>query len=439
MASFSTHAHALAMVVRTILNLMPMHYVRRRLNGPLQSLLVQLASIQTGVDRCGIRATRLIVLERLAQAIGWDQAAPSTSAICRALRKLTVAMLDPVIELAIAEVVKAFGHRSLVHGRLAVAIDGVRINSPRTPVLAHWLHRPKLGDDKRAHQPQALVVTAVCVVTRVQLAQEILCCDGSERAGLRRMVRRLQAMGPMIVLLDRGYPARDLIGLLLDHGISFIVRLTGGKHAWREIAALKLRPQAYEQVDVRVRGANGAFRQARLRVIVSPSAKRGRPRCNRTPKQMVLLTNLITWKSGSIIALYHRRWDIETVFRENKRLLGATHFRARGVEGFRVELLAYAIYRLLMALTVAAASADAPMPRWCNPHAVRHSTPQTIVVAWSILVIAFHRQDKDVQRLAMLLKEMQRDRAKRRPGRTFKRICKGAEGRWKARNESWRD
>ena len=439
MASHTPHAHALATVVRALFTLLPMRYVRRRLNGPLQSLLVHLASIHTGVNRCGVRSVRLLVLDRLATSMGWDRVQPSTSAICRSLRKLTVSMLEPVIERALVEVAKAFGDRAFVHGQRLVAIDGVRINSERTPTLARWLGRPKLGPDKRAHQPQALVVSAICVMTRVQLAQEILRCDGSERAGARRLVSRLQAMGPMIVLLDRGYPARDLIGLLLDRKISFVVRLTGGQHAWREISGLTRRPKADERLDIRVRGENGRFREARLRIVVTPRASAGRPRCNRTPQQMILLTDLATWKTGGIIALYHRRWDIETVFRENKRLLGATHFRSRTAAAFEVELLAYAIYRLLMALALAAAAAEAPRQLWSNPRAKRHSTPQGIAIAWSLLVIALEPGREPLARLAVLLREIQRDCAKRRPGRIFKRACKGAEGRWKQRDESWQD
>lgn len=439
MASSLDHAHALTLVVRAILHLLPLHYVRRRLNGPRQSLVMYLSSIQSGVDRCGVRSMRLQVLDRLGASMGWAKSAPSTSAICRAMRKLTGVMLEAVIERALCEVARTFGDRALVHGRRVVAIDGVRINSERTPALARWLGRPKQGGDTRAHQPQALVVSAVCVVTKVQLAQEILRCDGSERAALRRMVRRLSSMGPMIVLLDRGYHARDIVALLHEHHISFILRLSGGQHAWREVTDFTKKSGVDQRIAVRVRGKNGTFRSISLRLIVTTCAKRGRPRCNRTPQRMILLTDLHSWKAQRIVALYHRRWDIETVFRENKRLLGATHFRARTVSAFQNELHAYVIYRLLMALVLGAATTGFKAPRWYDPLARRNSTPQIITIAAATMEAALRRHPAAIQRLARLLSEALRDHAKRRPGRVFERKCKGAEGRWRQRNESWRE
>lgn len=439
MASSPNHAHALTLVVRAILHLLPLHYVRRRLNGPRQSLVMYLSSIQSGVDRCGVRSMRVQVLDRLGASMGWVKSAPSTSAICRAMRKLTSVMLETVIERALCEVARTFGDRALVHGYRVVAIDGVRINSERTPALARWLGRPKQGGDTRAHQPQALVVSAICVVTKVQLAQEILPCDGSERAAARRLVRQLSAMGPMIVLLDRGYHARDLVALLHEHRISFILRLSGGEHAWREVAGFINKANVDQRIIVRVRGKNGAFQNIPLRLIVTARAKRGRPRCNRTPQRMILLTNLLTWKAQRVVALYHRRWDIETVFRENKRLLGATHFRARTRSAFQVELHAYTIYRLLMALALGSATTGSKTPRWDDPLARRDNTPQIITLAAAAMEAALRRHPTAIQRLARLLSEVLRDHTKRRPGRVFERKCKGAEGRWRQRNESWRE
>lgn len=439
MASSPDHARALTLVVRAILHLLPLHYVRHRLNGPRQSLVMYLTSIQSGVDRCGVRSVRVQVMDRLGSSLGWVKSAPSTSAICRAMRKLTAVMLEAVIERALGEVARTFGDRALIHGRRVVAIDGVRINSDRTPALARWLGRPKQGGDTRAHQPQALVVSVVCVVTKVQLAQEILRCDGSERAAARRLVRRLSVMGPMIVLLDRGYHARDLVELLHEHRISFILRLSGGHHAWREVAKFTRKAGVDQRIDVRFRGKNGTFRRISLRLIVTTRAKRGRPRCDRTPQRMILLTDLHTWKAQRVIALYHRRWDIETVIRENKRLLGATHFRARTVSAFQTELHAYTIYRILMALVLAAATTGTKTSRWDDLRAPRNSTPQIIAIAAATMEAALRRYPRHDQRLARLLNEALRDHAKRRPGRVFERICKGSEGRWRHRNESWRE
>lgn len=208
-------ATTLAHVAQGILTFLSMTYDRLRLTGPRQSLLLLLASIQSGIDRIGVRSSRLEVMKRMDAVLGWsgDQM-PSTSACCRALRKLKPAMLESVMAMAQAAVVEAYGSDVLIHKRRLVAIDGVR----RTSVLARWLGLPKTGKTTQAHQPQALVVVARCLRTGVVLAQEVVRNTGSERECARRLIRRIATMGPLLVVLDRGFPARDLIGLMVEYG-----------------------------------------------------------------------------------------------------------------------------------------------------------------------------------------------------------------------------
>ena len=220
------HAPTLAMVVRVILHHLPLKFQRSRLNGPRQSLLILLAIIQSGVDRIGVRSARLEVMKRLDTALGWSvDHVPSTSAVCRALRKLKPALLETLLSVAKDEVTKSYGKTLLIHGHRVVAIDGCRINAKRTSVLAGWLGLPKQAGKRKAQQPQALVVVARCIVTGIVLAQEIVSHSGSERDCARRLMSSLSGLGPLLVLLDRGFPARDLIGLMHELRIKFIVRI----------------------------------------------------------------------------------------------------------------------------------------------------------------------------------------------------------------------
>lgn len=433
------HAPALTTVVRAILNRLKTRYERERLTGPRQSLLVLLTSIHSGIDRIGVRPARLVAMRTFEACLDWRPGhMPSTSAICRGLRKLCPVMLEMVIAESLSELARITGPCVLIHRRRLVAIDGVRINARRTSALARWLGLPKQGDDRKAHQPQALVVTARCVLTGATLAQEIVRHDGSERACARRIVDRLAGMGPMLVVMDRGFPARDLIAQLLRRRIDFVVRMCGGKCAWRELHGHDVGPGHDRMVDLRLRGADGRWQTCRLRTILTQRPRRGRPRCNRTPEQALLLTNLTGsyWSTQRIVALYHRRWDIETSFREDKRLLGATRSRATTRNGFTNELLALQIYRTLMAIAAAlVVSATAAPQRWDDPRAKRLNTPQLIVAAWWLLVAAClprgHRGDP----VLLALCEILRDAEKRRPFRMFKRICKGVEGVWKNKVE----
>lgn len=431
------HAAALAQVAKSILTFLPTKYARLRLTGPRQSLLLLLASIQSGIDRMGVRSARLEVMKRMDAMLGWSaERMPSTSACCRALRKLPSSMLESVMAKAHAAVVKAYGSDLLIHQRRLVAIDGVRINAQRTSVLARWLGLPKTGTTTQAHQPQALVVVARCVRTGVVLAQEVVRHTGSERACARRLIRRISTMGPLLVVLDRGFPARDLIGLMVEHRIDFVLRIWGGPAIMKELQGCERARRVDTSVDIAMRNAKNRGMTANLRVIVNQRAKRGRPRCDRTPQRLILLTTLKGqyWSSPRIIALYHRRWDIETTFREDKRLLGATRSRATTREGFMNELLALAIYRILMALIAAMVLTSCKAPMWDDPRAKRLTTSQLMVMAWWLVEVALTKSKNYQAKISDLTREIGRDSARKRPGRSYRRICKGAEGVWKIKS-----
>lgn len=437
MATF--HAPVLAKIVQAILNHLPNKYLRERLTGPRQALVILLSSIHSGTNRIGVGAARLVVYTRLGGAIGWqDGWIPSTSALCRAIRKLDPALLESVIEFALNEVNRAFDQKHCIDHRRAVALDGVRINARRTSILARWLGLPQCGKTKKAHQPQALVVSARCVVTGVTLAQEIVKNKGSERACARKMVKKLACLGPMVILMDRGFPAGDLIAQLLVHRIDFVIRMPGGKRTWKELQGKTTGPAYDTMIQMHLRTGDGRWANPTLRLILTTLARRGRSKRNRKSEQTLLLTNLTGkyWNTGRIIALYHRRWDIETSFREDKRLLGATRSHACTKNGFINELLALQIYRILMTLIQAQVVKEVGIDRWDDAHAKRISTPQLIQVAWWIVEGAYMSIKTCTELLKTMIQEIARDMRKKRPNRSFPRVCKGVEGVWKKKSEN---
>ena len=143
--------------------------------GPRQSLLLLLSIIQSGMNRIGVRPEKLVLMRDLTGSCGWaGDAVPSAGAMCKALRKLTPAMWESLIQLGLLELNRTAGPVWLIHRRRLVAIDGVRINARRGSILARWLGLPKQGDGRKAHQPQALVIIARCVESGVTLDQEIV-------------------------------------------------------------------------------------------------------------------------------------------------------------------------------------------------------------------------------------------------------------------------
>jgi hypothetical protein len=436
----SPHQHAaVTKIVRLILHHLPTQYLRERMLGPRQSLWLLLSIIQSGMNRIGVRPAKLVMLRDLTGACRWQgDAVPSAGAMCKALRKLTPVMLESVIRVGLAEINATAAPFWLVHQRRVVAIDGVRINARRGSILARWLGLPTQADGKKAHQPQALVVMARCVASGVTLDQEIVRHDGSERAATRRLIGRLAQLGPILVLMDRGIPARNIIASLLEHRIDFIVRMSGGKSAWKELAPRTTGPAKDAAIDLKLRDNHGRWASVRLRSILTDRAQPGRPRCNRKPQRMLLLTNLTGsyWKTDRLIAAYHRRWDIETQFREDKRLLGATKSHATTKHGFTNELLALQIFRLIMALAGLLSSSGTAMGiRLDNPTAKRLSTPQLIVMTWCIISKLLARPMKVSRLTQIIAREIARDAEKRRPDRKYLRKCRGVEGVWKGKEE----
>jgi hypothetical protein len=405
--------------------------------GPRQCLLLLLSIIQSGVDRIGIKPAKVVMLQSLTGSCGWKgDEVPSVVAMCKALGKLKPTMLESVIRVGLSELNLIAGPTWFVHRRRLVAIDGVRINARRGSILARWLGLPKQADGKKAHQPQALVVIARCVASGVTLDQEIVKHNGSERQAARRLIGRLAHMGPMLVLMDRGIPAHDIIASLREKKIDFIVRMSGGRSAWKELAARTTGPAKDGPVELKMRDHLGRWSTLTLRAILTDRAEAGRPRCNRTPQRMLLLTNLTGnyWKTDRIIAAYHRRWDIETQFREDKRLLGATKSHTTTKNGFTNELLALNIFRMIMALAGLLSATDtAKGIHLDNPTAKRLSTPQLIVMAWTIICKLMARPMALERLLRIIARETARDAEKRRPGRAFKRKSRGVEGVWKGK------
>jgi hypothetical protein len=429
----SSHAHQAVRAVRVILHHLRDKFQRTRLLGPRQVLLHLLIVVHSGAQRLGMGPARTRVRLRLDGYLRWeDGRAPTLRAVYQAMHKLVPTELESVIRVGLAEVNGLHRHDLLLNGYRVVAIDGMRLNARRTVALARRCGLPRKADGSPVHQPQALLVVARCVRTGVVLAQEVARHDGSERACARRLLERLAEHGRLLVLLDRGFPARDLIALMQARRIAFIVRMCGGKRTWRELAP-HARGAAHDTaVDLRLRQESGRWGTVALRAILSDKARRGRPRCDRTPRRLLLLTNLRgpAWKTQRIIDLYLRRWDIEVSFREDKRLLGIVRTRATTWNTFLNELAAVQIYRILMAILLACIAPHLDTGPWYERRR-RPSTTLLMELAEEVLIQCL----VSPRRAADLIDEHAVDVAnqaeKYRRGRISPRRCLSVEGVWK--------
>jgi hypothetical protein len=245
-------------------------------------------------------------------------------------------------------------HLRVLHGRQWVAVDGTWAWAPHEAGAIQRWGRPKAGGNSKLHFPQMLMVTALDVLTKVPLAAALLPHDGSERAGLRSF---LDLFKPgMVVMADRGFPAQDLLARLVGQGADLLWRVgTAEVNAWACVTRfLKDRAKPVEQIvelPLGLPDATGRPTAIRVRLIrrVFP---RGRPKTGQSRDKMVLMTTLLddkVWPAKNLIAMYERRWVIETWFRDVKVHFGMEAFHSRSDQ-----LIEQEIHALMAWLTVCA-------------------------------------------------------------------------------------
>jgi hypothetical protein len=80
-SSLRAHVAAAQRAAHRILHHLTAEYLRKRLTGPRQALLGLLISIQSGINRIGLRPVCLVMIAHLDGMLGWTpQKSPSTRA-----------------------------------------------------------------------------------------------------------------------------------------------------------------------------------------------------------------------------------------------------------------------------------------------------------------------------------------------------------------------
>jgi hypothetical protein len=314
-----------------------------------------------------------------------------------------------------------------IDGRRVLAVDGAKVNVPRTKKLRDLFGCPKGGRNSvRAHQPQMLVVLLVDVLTRSPVAYEIQPHNGSERAGALTLLRHVQPGD--LLLFDRGFHGRDLIAAITAmDDVRYIFRMCAGRRGWRELRAAQRQRCADAKVMLELNGELAVARH------LSYVHQRGRPRRGTRKETMHLLTNLSRRHFGRkvIRELYRARWGIETMIEEFKITLDGENFHARTPAGVQQEVEVLFLCLSLAALADVAAKVDSgiaidepldPRKRICNRVALLEILSGVISMAGS--PAACRRGD-------CAMRTVGRRAQRRRPGRNHERKCRGTYGRWK--------
>jgi len=356
---------------------------------------------------------------------------PST--FCRARRKLMPALLTrcwSAMRTCITALYQDI--HPAVGGYRLVAIDGVWINGPRARTLFRQLRKPQRGRPPKnfAGQPQILAVCLVDVMTRTPIAWEYVVPGCGERSAAQDLVKHLD--DTTLLLADRGFPSRVLLDELLKTGTKMIVRMCSGASAFEEVRAL----DSCSTHDSQVRFSVGKGKQSRA---VMCRLVRGYPVAGTSPKSVkpeewVLLTNLPrhAWHWRRVLTLYHERWGIEVFFRELKSIIGIDRFHAHDFDGIQAEMTMAMLAASLMSAAelIALTVQNGRMPTWddvtqkrCN-RSVLAKVVLNIVKTNPLVYDVTEMIDNELRISALRAR-------KRRPGRSYPRICKSFYGKWK--------
>ncbi len=336
----------------------------------------------------------------------------TASAFCQARAKVSTAWLRRALHESSSRMERAFGGRSRWNGRRVFAVDGCKQNLQRSEELDSAFGRPSGG-----HVPQATVSALVNVMTQIPYDVVVDRYGACER---KLLLDHLSVLSPGDVLvLDRGYPSHEILRILLDSEVDFLVRVPATNtfsaiDTLRESGGDDYRVVIPPPDDSRKGMGPVELRAVRL---VAPGGE-----------ESFYLTSLrrTDVTRAQISELYRLRWQAEELFKlEKAPYFDQRQFHARSAHGVKQEILAQAIYVVLarFLLATAAEHVDASYHDLSVKSAVLALTDY-----WTRLCLDDFERTSDW--LPRLLSRIARTRDKRRPGRNCPRRSFKPGPRW---------
>lgn len=314
-------------------------FTRQRVWGP-KSVFVALLLLTQARRRRDYRALLSTFVADTAHVLGWSRA-PSLASLSKARRSLSVSNCRDVMRRLVERVsLHAPKRQCHASGRRFVGIDGTRFIVPRTKETLGKLDRPMAGAWLHSHYPQAMVIVAFDLFRRLPIDWALVAKGRHERSGAVKLIDSLSPGD--VAVMDRGFPARWLLGLLTDHAIDIVVRMTVSEaNAWPEVKLFLSSGQSDGVVQVTI----GKGKEARLvpMRLIRRNFRPGRPRKGQKVQPLVILTTLPHsdgFDRDEILRLYSARWGIESVFREIKCEFDIERFHARSLLGIEQEIAA---------------------------------------------------------------------------------------------------
>jgi hypothetical protein len=232
----------------------------------------------------------------------------------------------------------------LWRGYRLLAIDGSFILLPSDKALLEYYGG--LGSDKSS--AAALVSLLYDLENNIVVDAKITSIHGNERTLAEERLQALQAVDSYnngqreLIVLDRGYPSHDFIKSLSDKEIAYVMRIQKGF-----INETKLSDASDQWIAL---GKTGL----QVRVIRVPLS---------SGEQELLITNLSDIEYDAFGELYHKRWGIETKYKELKQKLETENFSGRLVDNVKQDFYAMMTVANMLASCVREANREAEKER----------------------------------------------------------------------------
>lgn len=296
---------------------------------------------------------------KLARRSGlWPQAdGVDRSAVSKQRRKVGWAVFRDVLAKAVALAYELWPTDATWHGFSVLAIDGSKFILPATEKIRQRFD-PESGLDHpgKGHYPQALVSTLYDVFRRLPIARWIDPVDGSEREAALELLAH--APRNSLVVLDRGYFSFDLLHYLVETFRGHFLMRCPAKGAF--LAVTEFARRGLPEAILTIQPSCETLRRARRQRQEPPAPVQVRAIRMVSPDGTVsvLLTDLLDtqkYPADSIRALYGKRWEVETYYRDEKIVLDLERFHGRTTNSVLQELFAAMIVTVI-ARTLAALS-----------------------------------------------------------------------------------
>jgi len=324
-------------------------FQRRALWSPRHVMVTLLLLCYPG-HQMSYRSTLGMITRFGSRLLSWSRV-PSVGSMSKARAKMSIATCrDFLTRLSASATRSLVTPRHVWRGKTIYGIDGSWLVTRRSADTLKHFRCPSGGGGTEAHHPRALMVAAVDLLRRVPLDFVVGRKGQGERTLIKDMV---DSFAPgSVVVMDRGFPSRDLLASLLEREIDVVMRISADKaNSWKEFQPFLAGQKKTATIELTL-GKAKVKRTVTAR-LVERDRQRGRPRKGTKKERMVILTTLSEadgFTRDEIVKIYTARWGIETAFRELKSFAGLEPLHTKTALGVEQEVAAAMIWMTIASL-----------------------------------------------------------------------------------------